>query len=530
MKKGSGTPCGTTPLELATPSNNASVGNLIDIENIENKSELKVIKSGIVESNKILSGAPQELLVVPVPENIEKEVLPVQVQKVQKSRLVSQGSIEEEILVTPKRVGTRSQPNLEHGALTFGKKVRKMTSERKMSGMKWEEARNYIPICKDEGDVDTFIAACEIAIRVVDPEHEKYITDYIVTRMVGDIHKVIKNKDVSTWKNIKGYLKEAYEDQYMASALQVELNNVQMRYGERVIDYSRKVEGLFFKLSSIVAIDKSEYDAKILRDALREQTLLAYIRGLLEPIKTHVKARNPTTFEQAKQIALSEEMESRTERERFNFQLNRNNTNNYNRNENQRYPPRNNINNNNNYNHNNRNNNQPNYLRTNNTNFNQEPNRRNNFNNYNRRNNNNFGPPNGNFNNRPPTNNNYSNRNNSNLFRPPNNTNNYGNQRNNNVNNSYTRPPTNYNNNNRGINCTYCKKIGHKAEECYKKLNDDRRNQVQPVNYNSSYDELNRQANNNSGNGIGSDDTSGVRSIGQVTAEISEDVSTLSLH
>lgn len=62
--------------------------------------------------------------------------------------------------------------------------------------------------------------------------------------------EIIMNRDTNKWSFIS-YLLEAYEAQHMTSAMQTELNNSKMRYGDKVQEYSKKVENVFFKLSSV---------------------------------------------------------------------------------------------------------------------------------------------------------------------------------------------------------------------------------------------------------------------------------------
>lgn len=468
-----------SPLELATPSKIEKENNLIEFE------VNKEIKSDKISDDK---------------ENIELKVELLQelLEKVQtvQEKLVDPGTQEKEstkeLIKVPVRIGTRSQKVGTHQVLEFPKRT-KMAEQT----MNWEEARKFIPLCKEEKDVDNFIDACEIAINTVETKQVPHITKYIVTRIAGDIHQIIKNKDVSEWKLIKGYLKEAFEDQYTASALQAELNSMKLRQGEKVKDYSRKVENIYYKLVNIQTAGKIESAAKVLREALREQTLSAYIRGLPYTIRTIVKSRNPTTFDQAKQMALSEEMEIGVEQiDRQNF---RNQNFNNNRTDNQRNISRNNNNNfnkfnskfgtnqnRNNFNNTNRNNNrQPiRCYRCNGDHYASQC-RNNRSNTYN--------------NNNPPNRNNYNNRNNA----------------------HFTRPPANSNNDNRALICSYCNKIGHKTDECYKKLNDEHRNQTQNINFTETYQD--------SGNSSESDVPRGTRSIGQLAAQLSDNVSTLSL-
>ncbi|KAE9521451.1 hypothetical protein AGLY_018151, partial [Aphis glycines] len=275
---------------------------------------------------------------------------------------------------------------------------------------------------------------------------------------------MIKYKNVTKWLYIKSNLMDAFEDTTTASSLQIQLNSIKI------------VEKLYYKLCTACTLNKEESEAKVIHETLKEQTLNIFIKGLISPIRTIVKARNPKTLEIAKQLAKADEVEYNSEREnnryrndfnKGNYNASRQNNNNFQR-----------VNNTRNNNTNSRIRNfQPN-------NF-SKPNYQGRTNNYTQQNS--FNRPlikcyncNGNHyaaqcRNKPASNNN----------RPSNR-------------NSFTQPPTNYNA--RASTCAYCKRSGHDISACYKKRNNESRN-------------------NNSGNANVSGEDRGTRSINQIIAE-----------
>ncbi|XP_060881674.1 glycosyltransferase-like protein gnt13 [Metopolophium dirhodum] len=273
----------------------------------------------------------------------------------------------------------------------------------------------------------------------------------------------------------------------MAVSLVEEANAPTMHNNEDVNDYCHREEKLYYQLCTASTLGKIDTEAKIIHETLKEQTLANFIKGLVEPIRTIVKSRNPKTLEMSKQLSKAKEVEYNTERDNYRH-----------RNEN--------SNNRGSFSRNNSNN----YQRTTNTNYNNRNNgnfRSNNFtkpNNFTRTNNyqrtDNFTQPNntnrpvikcyncnGNHyasqcRNNPRTN--YSN--NSSNNRPPNR-------------NNFTQLPTNYNI--QVATCTYCNRNGHNINACYKKRNDESRHD------------------NNSGNANVSNEGRGTRSINQIIAE-----------
>jgi len=402
----------TSPLELATPSN--LIGN--PTENNSGKSKNK--DKNIINDKS---------------ENLEEK-------------------LKDLINFSPK-YNTRSKNITEHTQLTFDRKPKtKMpnsnTEVKPEVSIKLDEAIKLIPECTGENDICQFINACDLAIKTVEKDSAHILITYITTKLKGEAYEAIKYKDKSKWSLIKKYLEDAFGSQYSASSLQLQINSIKQNQGETVKSYTNRLQQLYYKLISIYTFNKPKVECEIIEKQLKEQTLVLYIKGFIKPIKAMLKARNPKTLEEAKNIAMGEELE-------FNSEKETNNLINYNRRQNN-----NTYTNHANNNYNNRNAYQPN------------PN--NNFNNRNNRPIKCYKCDGPHFANQCRVN--QVQRSN---FRPPNNynrNNNNYNQTNNNQGNNFTRPPTNYNNNTQGISCNYCNRRGHNISDCYKKKNDERNN------------------------------------------------------
>ncbi|KAE9523130.1 hypothetical protein AGLY_016471 [Aphis glycines] len=460
---------GTSPLEVANPSNKTSLETPdLSLEVLNKTQQL------------IDLGSPSKS---PSPTESPKERPSLFRSPSERQSVKIKHSLARSLSLDNKKV-TRSKvtDDFEHTELTFGKKPR----VKKMVTIKLEEAFKLIPMCTGEDDIYPFINACDMAVNLVEEKCAPTLVKYITTRLSGRALEMIKYKNVTKWSYIKSYLMDAFEDTTTASSLQIQLNSIKMRHGEDVNAYCHRVEKLYYKLCTACTLNKEESEAKIIHKTLKEQTLNIFIKGLITPIRTILKARNPKTLEVAKQLAKVEEVEYNSEREnnryrndfnKSNYNASRQNNNNFQR-----------VNNTRNNNTNSRIRNfQPN-------NF-SKPNYQGRTNNYTQQNSFNRPPIkcyncNGNHyaaqcRNKPASNNN----------RPSNR-------------NSFTQPPTNYNA--RASTCAYCKRSGHDISACYKKRNNESRN-------------------NNSGNANVSGEDRGTRSINQIIAEEMHNVTTSSL-
>ncbi|KAF0685713.1 Uncharacterized protein FWK35_00037774, partial [Aphis craccivora] len=90
-------------------------------------------------------------------------------------------------------------------------------------------------------------------------------------------------------------------------------------------------EKLYYKLCTACTLNKEEAEARVIHETLKEQTLNIFIKGLIGPIKTIVKARNPKTLGVAKQLAKAEEVEYNSDRDNYRYRNDfSNNRDNYN--------------------------------------------------------------------------------------------------------------------------------------------------------------------------------------------------------
>ncbi|KAL4148108.1 hypothetical protein QTP88_002408 [Uroleucon formosanum] len=109
------------------------------------------------------------------------------------------------------------------------------------------------------------------------------------TKLFDQALNVCRHRDMSDWEGMKLVLLDAFEPQRLTSSLQIALNSVRMKNNEDVC--------------------KSAESASTIRDQLKEQTLVVFIKGLIPSLKTIVKSRNPATLELAIQVAKDEETE-----------------------------------------------------------------------------------------------------------------------------------------------------------------------------------------------------------------------------
>ncbi|KAL4126988.1 hypothetical protein QTP88_011186 [Uroleucon formosanum] len=129
----------------------------------------------------------------------------------------------------------------------------------------------------------------------------------ILTRIRGQAYEVIKYEEITSWEMLKTLLKNTYDKPINAAYLQIELFSAKQRYKESLIEYATRIRNLVQAISEGSTQGKSTSDALAVKTNIREQALLVFLEGINDKIKVMVKSKNPSTLEQAIQIAIIED-------------------------------------------------------------------------------------------------------------------------------------------------------------------------------------------------------------------------------
>ncbi|XP_060873933.1 putative uncharacterized protein DDB_G0286901 [Metopolophium dirhodum] len=217
-----------------------------------------------------------------------------------------------------RQIGTRTQKGIIHTQLEPVKRTRKTKMPTKIP---LDKATLMIPTCTGERDVYQFIKASDLACSAVEKDDLPILMKFINTKLFDQALNVCRYRDTSDWEGIKLILLDhiSFEPQQSTSSLQVALNSVRMRNNEDVGAYARRVEQLYFNLCVASTKGKTTDQADTIRDQLKEQTLVVFIKGLIPSLKTIVKSQKPPTLELAIQVAKDEETEIKSETDAYQY-------------------------------------------------------------------------------------------------------------------------------------------------------------------------------------------------------------------
>ncbi|KAL4085150.1 hypothetical protein QTP88_027442 [Uroleucon formosanum] len=152
-----------------------------------------------------------------------------------------------------------------------------------------------------------FINACELVAEITPVANRDIMLRTILTRIKGQAYEVIRYEEITSWEMLKSLLKNTYDKPINAAYLQIELFSAKQRYKESLIEYATRIRNLVQAVSEGSTQGKSTSDALAVKTNIREQALLVFLEGINDKIKVMVKSKNPSTLEQAIQIAIIED-------------------------------------------------------------------------------------------------------------------------------------------------------------------------------------------------------------------------------
>ncbi|KAL4136292.1 hypothetical protein QTP88_007840 [Uroleucon formosanum] len=152
-----------------------------------------------------------------------------------------------------------------------------------------------------------FINACELVAEITPVANRDIMLRTILTRIRGQAYEVIRYEEITSWEMLKTLLKNTYDKPINAAYLQIELFSAKQRYKESLIEYATRIRNLVQAVSEGSTQGKSTSDALAVKTNIREQALLVFLEGINDKIKVMVKSKNPSTLEQAIQIAIIED-------------------------------------------------------------------------------------------------------------------------------------------------------------------------------------------------------------------------------
>lgn len=175
--------------------------------------------------------------------------------------------------------------------------------------LSFESALQLVPNFdgEDPQRVYPFIDACDFVMGSVDEKTRPILLRAIQQKMTGKAYTVRQYREITSWEMLKGLLEDTFCTKRTPGHLQLELTTCRMQIGESVQNYTTRVEKLLHEFYNVSAKGRSASDTKVIHNFIRETTLMTYVEGLSSNIRNIIKAKNPSTLEEAIKESIEEE-------------------------------------------------------------------------------------------------------------------------------------------------------------------------------------------------------------------------------
>ena len=156
-----------------------------------------------------------------------------------------------------------------------------------------------------------FVRHCRAVVSMVLPQKIPYLTMLIVTKITGEVRKLIQDSpDINLNESLK-ILEQVYSQQEDLSQLMQQLATVKRSNSETVPEYAARVNQILNKLINRVLENTPGERGFVRCEAFKETAIGNFLRGLEREIFVQVSENGLNTLEQA--IALATEAELRLE-------------------------------------------------------------------------------------------------------------------------------------------------------------------------------------------------------------------------
>lgn len=217
-------------------------------------------------------------------------------------------------------------PRLEkskHRVNTEELQIKKMSvdadakAELKSAGVSVEAAMRIVPNCDgtDSDQTYHFLRACDLAVRMVDPEHVEMLVQGLIIKLTGRALRSVRYKNITTYKEFRENIAEISETKKRLPQLQMKLLTCRKATDEGVQEYYNKMEKLLHDLIGATMEEGGYTNEADVDRMLHGQVLNAFVSGLPESYRVLIKARSPKRLSDALVFALEEETEENLAKE-----------------------------------------------------------------------------------------------------------------------------------------------------------------------------------------------------------------------
>lgn len=167
----------------------------------------------------------------------------------------------------------------------------------------------------DSDESFRFFRACDFAIKMIDPKEVGNLIQGILIKLSGKALRAIRYKEITTYSELKKTLGEITNRKWTLAHLQTKLVACRKTRDEDIQTYFDRIDRLHHDIVD-ANLETGEYsNGDDIRKLLQNQVLTVFIDGLPESYRTILKSQKPKSLEEALAIAMEEEVSLQSSRE-----------------------------------------------------------------------------------------------------------------------------------------------------------------------------------------------------------------------
>lgn len=164
------------------------------------------------------------------------------------------------------------------------------------------------PFNGDRDRLTPFLLNCERALALAHEKQKNILLSFILSQLEDKAQSACSNKIITTFDQLKKYLKQNFGDTKTQAHLLIELQNCRQGLNENIASYMLRLETCQKKLKTSITHSNTKMEELSGRYASADDLALqTFIIGVNSRISDHLRARVPQSLNDAFQIALEEE-------------------------------------------------------------------------------------------------------------------------------------------------------------------------------------------------------------------------------
>lgn len=155
-------------------------------------------------------------------------------------------------------------------------------------------------------ELPEFIANCDNAFEFVAESQKKILLAFVISKITGSAKALMSDKHISDWTDLKQLLLRLYSDRKNNSQLMEELNNVQQKSNETILDYYNRIDKIQTRLlNNLRFLTPNQQNGR--SELIKELVLQRFVLHSNPDIARFLRGQHAKDLPQALKLAQEEE-------------------------------------------------------------------------------------------------------------------------------------------------------------------------------------------------------------------------------